>query len=480
MRIFPHLKGEEAFIDYEYSLPFKGRVGVGMGYNHDAIYVAVYNLRRFMNDKFDCIIIGAGPAGIACAYKLAKSGLNAIVFERGEYPGSKNVSGGVLYSTVLNKLIPEFWKYAPVERHVAKRRYSILSENSEMAVELNFNRFNEPPYNNSFTVLRAKFDRWFAKKAEDAGAFVLNETVVDDFIWQDGKVIGVKARREGGDIYADMVVCAEGANSLLAEKAGLKKKPTEHQMITAAKEVISLPREVIEDRFNLSGDEGVVMEFFGDAVKGMIGSGFIYTNKDSLSVGVGCPIAIMKKNNMRPNDLLDAFKSHPMIKNFLRGGKTEELSAKMIPEPGYKNLPKFVANGLLIVGDAAGLVNPSLYREGSNMAMASGVMAAETIIEAKEKGDFSEAGLAGYGRRLRESFVMQDLKRYGDAPERLSEMPELFKEYPDAILKMTEGYFTVSDVSKAEMQRVARNGFKDKVSVWKFLWDMYKVRRGIL
>ena len=152
----------------------------------------------------------------------------------------------------------------------------------------------------------------------------------------------------------------------------------------------------------------------------------------------------------------------------------------MIPEPGYKNLPQFAANGLLIVGDAAGLVNPSLYREGSNMAMASGVMAAETIIEAKEKGDFSEAGLAGYGRRLRESFVMQDLKRYGDAPERLSEMPELFKEYPDAILKMTEGYFTVSDVSKAEMQRVARNGFKDKVSVWKFLWDMYKAKGAIL
>src|SRR3989304_132778 len=225
-----------------------------------------------MSDKFDCIIIGAGPAGIACAYKLAKAGLNIVVFERGEYPGSKNVSGGVLYSTVLNKLIPEFWKEAPVERHVTKRRYSILSKDSEMAMELTFDSFNTPPYNNSFTVLRAKFDRWFAKKAEDAGALILSETVVDDFIWKDGKVIGVKARREGGDIYADVIVCAEGANSLLAEKAGLKKKPLPHQMITAAKEVISLPREVIENRFNLSNDEGMALEFFCEAVKGMIGS----------------------------------------------------------------------------------------------------------------------------------------------------------------------------------------------------------------
>lgn len=433
-----------------------------------------------MSEKFDCIIIGAGPSGVACAYMLAKAGLNVVVFERGEYPGSKNVSGGVLYSTVLNKLIPNFWQEAPVERHVAKRRYSILSKDSEMALEFCFNNFNTPPYNNSFSVLRAKFDQWFAKKAEDAGAMLLTETVVDDFIWQDGKVIGVKARREGGDIYADVVLCAEGANSLLAEKSGLKKKPTDHQMITAAKEVISLPREIIEDRFNLENDEGLTMEFFGDAVKGVIGSGFIYTNKDSLSVGIGCPINIMKKNNMRPNDLLDAFKAHPMVRKFLRGGKTEELSAKMIPEPGYKNLPKFVANGLLIAGDSAGFVNPSLYREGSNMAMASGVMAAEAILEAREKGDFSEAGLSGYVKRLNESLVVKDLKRYGDAPEKLSEIPELFKEYPDAILKMAEGYFSVSELSKGEMQQLARKNFRDKISIWKFLWDMYKVRNSIL
>lgn len=433
-----------------------------------------------MTDKFDCIVVGAGPSGIACAYTLAKAGLNLIVFERGEYPGSKNVSGGVLYSSILNKLIPEFWKDAPVERHMAKRRYSILSKDSEMAVELSFDRFNNHPYNNSFTVLRAKFDQWFAKKAEGAGALILPETVVDDFIWKDDKVVGVKARREGGDIFADVVVCAEGANSLLAEKAGIRKKPTDHQMITAAKEVISLQREVIEDRFNLENDEGMTMEFFGDAVKGMIGSGFIYTNKDSLSVGVGCPIAVMKENNMRPNNLLDAFKTHPIIKKFLRGGKTEELSAKMIPELGCKNLPKFIANGLLLVGDAAGFVNPSLYREGSNMAMASGVMAAEAILEAKEKGDFSEAGLSGYVKRLNESFVMKDLKRYGDAPDKLSKMPQLFKEYPDAILEMAEGYFTVSDMSKEEMQKLSWNGFKDKISVWRFLWDMYKAKGAIM
>lgn len=431
-------------------------------------------------DKFDCIIIGAGPAGVAAALTLVRKGLTVAVFERGEYPGSKNLFGGVLYSTILNKLIPEFYNEAPVERHITKRRYSILSKNSEMAIEFDFEDFNHPPFNNSFTVLRAKFDRWFAQKAEGTGAIIFTETVVDDFIYDNGKVAGVRARREGGDVYADVVICAEGANSLLTEKAGLKKKPLSHQMITAAKEVISLPREVIENRFNLSNDEGMALEFFGGAVKGMIGSGFIYTNKDSLSVGVGCPISVMKENNMKPNDLLELFKSHPVVKKILRGGKTEELSAKMIPELGYKNLPKLIADGLLIVGDAAGFVNPSLYREGTNMAMASGVAAAETILGAREKGDFSERGLQGYTERLKDSFVMKDLERYGDVPEKMSEMPQLFKEYPEAILKMAQGYFTISDLSKEEMHRQAWNAFKDNISLWKFLFDMYKVKKAIL
>ena len=431
-------------------------------------------------DKFDCIIVGAGPAGIAAALTLVRKGLTVAVFERGEYPGSKNLFGGVLYSTVLNKLIPEFWKEAPVERHIIKRRYSILSQNSEMAVEFDFEDFNQPPFNNSFTVLRAKFDRWFAQKAEDAGAVIFTETVVDDFIYDNGKVSGIKARREGGDLFADVVVCAEGANSLLTEKAGLKKKPLPYQMITASKEVISLPREVIEDRFSLNNDEGMALEFFGGAVKGMIGSGFIYTNRDSLSVGVGCPISVMKENNMKPNDLLESFKSHPVVKKLLRGGKTEELSAKMIPEFGYKNLPKLIADGLVIVGDAGGFVNPSLYREGTNMAMYSGVAAAETILEAKGENDFSEKGLQGYVKKLKDSFVMKDLERYGDVPEKMSEMPQLFKEYPDAIVKLTEGYFTISDLSKDEMHGQAWKGFKDNVSMWKLLFDMYRARKAIL
>ncbi|GAH01345.1 unnamed protein product, partial [marine sediment metagenome] len=129
-------------------------------------------------EKFDCIIVGAGPAGITAAYKLAKSGLNVVVLERGIYPGAKNVMGGILFTTILNKLIPEFWKEAPLERRISSRRFCLLSEDTELSFSFDTAKFDNPPFNNSFTVLRAKFDQWFASKAEEVGATVISGAVV--------------------------------------------------------------------------------------------------------------------------------------------------------------------------------------------------------------------------------------------------------------------------------------------------------------
>lgn len=432
-----------------------------------------------MTDRYDCIIVGAGPSGTAAAYRLAKAGLNVVLFERGEYPGSKNVSGGVLYSTVLNKLIPEFWKEAPVERRVARRRYSLLSKDSEAAFDLKFDAFNKPPYNNSFTVLRARFDRWFARKAEEAGALLLTEAVVDGFITDGEKVKGVEVRMEGGSVHGDVVICSEGANSLLAEKAGLKKKPSSSDMVLGVKEIISLPKEIIEDRFSLDEGEGAALEFFGEALGGVEGSGFIYTNKDTLSVGIGCPISVLKEKGLKPNELIEGFKNHPSVRNLLRGGTVEEYSAHMIPEGGYNAIPDLTKDGLILAGDTAGFVNPSLYKEGSNLAMASGLFAAETVIEAKEKGDFSKTALDNYVKKLNNSFVFKDLKRYRDVPELLRKTPELFKEYPERLIELLQGHFTITEESKEDAHRELRKLLRSKASIWRLLVDIYRLRRLI-
>lgn len=432
-----------------------------------------------MPDDFDVIIVGAGPSGIAAAYILAKAGLSTVVFERGEFPGSKNVMGGILYGTVLNRLIPEFWKEAPIERHITKRCFSLLSADGELSLCFRADRFNQPPFNNSFSVLRAKFDRWFAQKAVEAGAIIIPGTVVDDLLTKNGKVIGVRTRREQGDVYAPVVINAEGANSFLTMKMGLRGKFPTHSMAVAVKEVLALPRGIIEDRFSLDGEEGTAIEYFGDAVKGLIGLAFIYTNKETLSVGLGCTVASVMEKKITPNELIEGFKAHPSVKRLIKGAELQEFSAHMIPEGGYTSLPQLVSDGLIIVGDAAGFVNTSFYHEGSNLAMASGVLAAETVIEAKTKENYNKGTLNSYAERLGNSFVINDLKKYRRLPEFASKNPRFFKEYPDLFLDLATDFFSVSEKSKAEIQKEVIKKFRSKISLWRFILDINKFRKAM-
>ncbi|OGX33975.1 MAG: hypothetical protein A3I43_01615 [Omnitrophica WOR_2 bacterium RIFCSPLOWO2_02_FULL_50_19] len=429
-------------------------------------------------ERFDCVVVGAGPAGTTCAYTLAKAGLSVVLLERGETPGSKNVMGGILYSTILNKVIPNFWEEAPVERRIIKKMFSILSADSELQMGMRFEDFNKPPFNNTFSVLRGKFDAWYAKKAEEAGVMLLNQAVVDKIIMENGKAVGVKTRLEDGDLFADMIVVAEGVSSLLAGRLGLREKQIPEHMVTCCKEVIGLPKEVIEERFGLEGEEGASLEYFGGSVKGMVGSAFIYTNKDTISLGIGVSTKDLKYNKLTPNDLIENFKEHPSIRRLIKGGKLLEYSAHMIPEFGYDHLPKLTMDGLITTGDAAGFVNMNpMFHEGSNLAMASGLYAAETILEAKRKNDFSEKGLAGYRRRLEGSFVFKDLKRYKGISDFALKHPEFFKEYPELLIELAEDFFTVSETPKGRSRMaVIKKGLK-RVDLLKLAIGMNRARK---
>jgi len=424
-----------------------------------------------MKQRFDAIVVGAGPAGCACGYKLAKAGLEVLVVERGKFAGAKNMWGGAFYGPTLSELLPDFWEEAPIERYVASNKFSFLTEDTCLSVEFTAGKFGQPPYN-GFILLRSKFDRWFATKVEQAGAIVAAGLQADSLLRDGNRVVGIKA---GGDeLPADVVIACDGVNSILAQEAGLRGEILPRNVKQGVKEVIQLSRETIEQRFNLSGDEGIAWEFIGACTKGLPGGAFIYTNKESLSVGIVVELSALAEKGIKANDLLDGFKEHPAVANFLADGKLVEYSAHLIPVSGVDMMPTLYTDGFLVAGDAAAfVVGTGLILEGANFAIASGVSAAETVIRAKKRDDFSTESLAYYQELLEKSFVLKDLKTYRKAP-RFLENPRIYSSYPELACDLAERIFTNDGKPRKKTWKLLREAMKGRVSFGQIARDLMK------
>ena len=423
-----------------------------------------------MAEKFDSIVVGAGPAGIASAYTMAKAGLNVLVLERGERPGAKNMFGGVIFRHQTEQFAPDFWKTAPIERHVVEYQYWFLSKDSHTLLSHRNQRFNSRY--NAFTVHRAKFDPWFAKLAEDAGAVIINRTTADDVLKENGKVRGVRTER--GDVLADVVIAADGVNAMLSKQAGLRGELRPEAAVLAVKEVIALPRQKIEERFNLGPDEGIAAMVIGWG-PGMH-AGFMYTNRDTLSIGIGINMRDLDKSGERPNALLEEFKSHPSMAPLIQDGELKEYAAHLIPEGGYDYVGRIYTDGMLVVGDAAMLVN-AINWEGTNLAMTSGKIAGETVIKAKKAGDFSSRTLFKYRQRLEESYVMKDLRKYREIPGFFSSNPHFFTLYPEILNELVYIWHEVGNETKDEKIKRLKSTLFKRRSRLGLLRDLYHLWR---
>ncbi|MCE1194021.1 MAG: FAD-binding protein [Acidovorax sp.] len=429
--------------------------------------------------QFDAIVVGAGASGNACAYTLARAGLKVLQIERGEYPGSKNVQGAILYSDALEKIIPDFREDAPLERHIIEQRVWVLDDNSFVGTHYRSDDYNKPPYNR-YTIIRAQFDKWFSSKVREAGALLICETTVDHLIMDGDQVVGVQCDREAGDVYADVVILADGVNSTLARKAGFHGEIKAGNVALAVKEILFLPEETIRQRFNIGEEEGVVIEMVGKITDGMMGTGFLYTNKESLTLGIGCMLGDFKAspNKTSPYALLERLKQHPSIAPLIQGGEMKEYAAHLIPEGGFYAVPKVYGNGWMIVGDSGGFVN-AVHREGSNLAMTTGRLAAETVIAAKAAGlPMNEAALKPYKTELDKSFVMKDLHKYRDMPGVFHKNNQFFTTYPELVSRAAHKMFTVDGVDKKTKEREIFSSFRNSRSLTGLVGDAVKLWRA--
>jgi electron transfer flavoprotein-quinone oxidoreductase len=351
-----------------------------------------------------------------------------------------------------------------------------MAKESSTTVELRSERFNRQPYH-SYTILRAKFDRWFADQVAEKGAFLIPKFKVDDLVFEDGRVAGIVA--DGDEIHADVVVAADGIMSLMAEKAGLREKQQPRHFAVSMKEIIELPRQTIEDRFNLEGDEGLAQLFFGELTQGMMGGGFLYTNLESISLGIVVGIESLMERDPLPEvyPLMEAFKQRPEIRVLLDGGEVVEYSAHVITEGGLHAMPKLYSDGILVVGDAAGLgLNMLITVRGMEYALASGAMAAQVIQRAKEEGDFSASTLACYQELLEDSFVLKDMYTFRYALNVL-ENPRLVNLYPQVFCDLLEKLMWIDHGPKQGLFRTVFGEVRGKLLNFSTLRDVLSLCR---
>lgn len=424
--------------------------------------------------SFDVIVVGAGLAGSTAAAIAARNGLKVALVERGQTAGGKNFFGGAVYTHSLEEIYPDFWdRKPPLERPVTEAGFWFLSKDGLTRLTVQGGKLNRKPVD-AYVALRAKFDLWWAEQAQKEGALLVPKTTVVDFLREsNGKVVGIQTDRPQGEIYAPVTIVCEGVNNLLTQKLQLAKHDLKPSAVAlGCKQLISLPAETINARFGLPDKaHGLAVSVMGDVSMGLTGLGFIYTGDDFISIGLGVNLDLLAEHRLRPYELLQRYLEHPLIAPLVAGGKLMEYGAHLIPEGGWRDMPKLYTDGVMVAGDAATMVN-AIHWEGTNMAIVAGKVAAETAVQAHQERDFTAKKLSLYRERLKERFVLQDLYQYRNLSRFLETHPEFMDVYPNFLNDALGMFFGGYGKPKQELYRDIFRSFTARRPFFRAIGDM--------
>jgi electron transfer flavoprotein-quinone oxidoreductase len=364
--------------------------------------------------------------------------------------------GGVIYPRILDELIPNWYEHAPIQRWVVRRSTMLLSDTGALNIDYRSNAWGQAPYNGA-TAYRPDFDNWLAQQAVAAGAELICSTTVTGLLRDSqGRITGIKTDRPDGDLTASVVIACDGVNSFIAKEAGLYKNVDASNYTLGVKETLSLPKHVIDERFGVRDNQGVDIEILG-GTSGVNGGGFIYTNLDTIALGVVLKLPKLSAQKKRPEEIIAELKRHPAIAPLIEGAEVTEYSAHVIPEAGLDMMPTMVADGLLVAGDAAALcLAAGIWLEGVNFAMASGMYAGEAAAKAIHNGNTSASGLQSYTKKLNETFVLKDHKKLRKIPH-LVLSDRVQHKYPMFVTGIVERMFSVENPHpKPGVRRIVR------------------------
>lgn len=294
-----------------------------------------------MTERYDVAVVGGGSAGLAALKRLSDLGKQAVLIEAGRQVGTKNVSGGILYSKKpkqgkannVEDLYENFEKEAPVERKITKYVLHATSKDRDFAIDLT--KAHEYQSNFGYSVLLGRLNSWFARQAVEAaekqGGGIVSGVHVRSIGWSDGRAVLETDELEPFEVKT--VIAADGVNSEIAEMTGARAKFTPQQLYQGVKVVVKLPEQILEERFGIGAGEGAAHLFAGDVTLGHIGGGFLYTNRDTLSVGAVYHFDSLVEKPAEPSALVNALLQDALVADMIR----DEVAVKQEID---RDLPK--------------------------------------------------------------------------------------------------------------------------------------------
>ena len=295
-------------------------------------------------ENFDVTIVGGGSAGLAALKHLSRLGKQSILLEAGKEVGSKNVSGGILYSKKSNngKIYnvediygESFLTESPYERLITKYILNVTSKNKVFSIDLTDSHNYQTNF--GYSVLLNKLNSWFAKEAQSAaeklGGGIITGVHVKALRWDEKRSKIILETDELEEFETKVLIAADGVNSEIAEMVHARKKFSPRELYQGVKVLVKLPEKLIEERFDITNsDEGAAHLFAGDVSLNLIGGGFLYTNRDSLSLGGVYHYDSLLKNPIEPSEIVNAMLRNPLVSELIK----DDVPLKEID----KTLPK--------------------------------------------------------------------------------------------------------------------------------------------